>query len=795
MFWSLVHSKPPRNKNQPRGRLWKPSLEVLEDRCLLDGYQFTTLDVPGSTLTWGQGINASGQIVGVYSVFGTTHGFLLTGGSYTTLDVPGATSTTAGGINASGQTVGDYVDAASRGHGFLLSGGSYTTLDVPGASETYANGINGSGQIVGSSLDSVGVHGFLLSGGGYTIIDVPGSQYTATFGINDTGQMVGEYIDAGGTTHGFLLSGGSYTTLDVPGATSTTAGGINTSGQIVGVYSIGVTTHGFLLSGASYTTLDVPGATSTVAAGINASGQIVGEYSVGATYHGFLASSGVSIDINDTTTTSDDITFFDPDRGAQTVRARVTNNGPEGDFDLQVTPATSATLDMTSVHLAISESAELTITPLAVSAAPNDVTIRALENGTEVGHGHLTIVNVTIPEHIRNQDTPVEMPDRIPPREPTPISVGIQPDLTGSGQFVTLATDNGGDDQNGTVTIDGSTSENLTAGGNIHVAGVTQTTPGHDGNVFLVVQVRGREAVASQPFSVSAIPINFRQDPDRPPEYGDLGRLTFHYLWDSDSGDLGHLDQVWLGEFVWYPTLLHGLLPQPPWRADMIDPSIVEAEGHAVGGSSPDTQSPPGNQLPFAGPAHNFPGFQLYGFHDYRTDNTPDDGSMSWRINLLPFVLEIHRYVENIGTPENPMWQYRITKPTIEGSLLTNTANLTEPPPAPPAPSGGAWRHRYLDGDLVLPVGLTPHPNAGLPFWGWTVYAEPSLVGALPYQTEDGYFLAVRNVQAGVGDPRPGQGARGRRSQGAVAAGVAEALPGDEFGGVTVLLEDGLRLK
>src|SRR5437879_3297950 len=50
---------------------------------------------------------------------------------YTTLDVPGATLTSAFGINPSGEIVGAYRDAAFKGHGFLLDKGSYTTLDVP----------------------------------------------------------------------------------------------------------------------------------------------------------------------------------------------------------------------------------------------------------------------------------------------------------------------------------------------------------------------------------------------------------------------------------------------------------------------------------------------------------------------------------------------------------------------------------------------------------------------------------------------------------------------------------------
>src|SRR6266849_8026841 len=110
-------------------------------------YIFTTLDVPGSTLTRALDINASGQIVGRYDTGATAHGYLLSGGSYTTIDVPGSTFTTAHGINDSGQIVGRYLDGGTA-HGYLLSGGSYATLDPPGSTFTQAVGINNSGQIV-----------------------------------------------------------------------------------------------------------------------------------------------------------------------------------------------------------------------------------------------------------------------------------------------------------------------------------------------------------------------------------------------------------------------------------------------------------------------------------------------------------------------------------------------------------------------------------------------------------------------------------------------------------------------
>jgi uncharacterized membrane protein len=71
--------------------------------------------------------------------------------SFTTIDAPVPGFTTANGINDSGQIVGIFYSARNVAHGFFLDvGGNFTTIDAPGASLTLAYGINNSGQIVGS---------------------------------------------------------------------------------------------------------------------------------------------------------------------------------------------------------------------------------------------------------------------------------------------------------------------------------------------------------------------------------------------------------------------------------------------------------------------------------------------------------------------------------------------------------------------------------------------------------------------------------------------------------------------
>src|ERR1700674_5642725 len=80
-------------------------------------YTFTQIDVPGSSTTQANGINAAGLIVGVFVNATGTHGFLDTAGTFTTIDVPGASFTEARGINAAGLIVGVFVNATGT-HGF-----------------------------------------------------------------------------------------------------------------------------------------------------------------------------------------------------------------------------------------------------------------------------------------------------------------------------------------------------------------------------------------------------------------------------------------------------------------------------------------------------------------------------------------------------------------------------------------------------------------------------------------------------------------------------------------------------
>jgi hypothetical protein len=282
------------------------------------------------------------------------------------------------------------------------------------------------------------------------------------------------------------------------------------------------------------------------------------------------------IQINGSTDPSDHITLFNPPGSAepfaQPIPATITNTGDsDATFDLSVEGNTGAvTLSQTTIDLAAGESNKILITPTADSAAPNDVQIVVSYNGDQVDEDDMTVVGVTFPQNIYNDDTPSEMLDlgayRIPPRVDTPVNVEVTPAFLGDGQSVTLSV-TGQDANNGIVNIDGNATEDITSTGNVNLSGVSQTSPGSGGNLQLMLKVRGQTTIQSNGFSVAAIPLNYSDtlasppldrvaaviDPTTGQPVSAVG-IRVQDGWQSDSGNIADLDQVALSEQVDYPV-------------------------------------------------------------------------------------------------------------------------------------------------------------------------------------------------------------------------------------------------
>ena len=96
-------------------------------------YNITDLGtLPGSTSSYAEGINASGEVVG-YAWYGVglgsyEHAFLYSNGTMQDLNtLLGGSYSSASGINASGQVVG-FAKTSTGGDAFLYSNGTMTDL-------------------------------------------------------------------------------------------------------------------------------------------------------------------------------------------------------------------------------------------------------------------------------------------------------------------------------------------------------------------------------------------------------------------------------------------------------------------------------------------------------------------------------------------------------------------------------------------------------------------------------------------------------------------------------------------
>ena len=270
-------------------------LTVLTTLTLLslsaNAYTFDDLGTLGGIYSSANGINASGQVIGVSSdVNGNNHGVLWSNGTMTDL---GAFTPT--NINSSGQIAGQ-----SGSHAAILSNGTLTDLDPVGA-YSYAYGINDSGKVVGYSYvasDPYVMHATLWDNGTATDLGTLGGRNTWASGINASGKIVG-YSDYSARWDGVPTSLGSLPL----GAPISQANAINASGQAVGsasVDSYGGVMHATLWDHNGVATdLGSLGAYTSEALAINATGEIVGSsFLSNSVIHATLWKDGYLYDLN-----------------------------------------------------------------------------------------------------------------------------------------------------------------------------------------------------------------------------------------------------------------------------------------------------------------------------------------------------------------------------------------------------------------------------------------------------------------------------------------------------------------
>lgn len=175
---------------------------------------YVTIDFPGpkGTETFAWNINNGRAVVGRFTLPGSDgpHGFLLSREKWSRIDYPGSRTSASNGINSSGEIVGIWFDATRNEHSFRLRDGRFTSIDVPNSRRTLVDAVLDSGTVSGTYTDANGVHrGYVMDATGcVTTInypDFPG--LTVVRGINARGDLVGRYADANGKGHGYLIRG------------------------------------------------------------------------------------------------------------------------------------------------------------------------------------------------------------------------------------------------------------------------------------------------------------------------------------------------------------------------------------------------------------------------------------------------------------------------------------------------------------------------------------------------------------------------------------------------------------
>jgi hypothetical protein len=216
----------------------------------IDG-QWITLDVPGSSITVGFGINNQRQVVGSWNEIGFNkypRGFFYSGGGYSTIDYTGSYFTQVFGIGNGGEITGNFAfsnpdEGPVPYYGFVRSaGGGFTLIDFAGATGSQEVwDVDARGTVLGWSPLSGGAVGFLWSGGQFlSTIEHPEAGATVAYGLNDAGTIVGFVLRSDLSQAGFIRSPeGEFTNLDCGGQLGAVLYGVNNLGAMVGTHLLG----------------------------------------------------------------------------------------------------------------------------------------------------------------------------------------------------------------------------------------------------------------------------------------------------------------------------------------------------------------------------------------------------------------------------------------------------------------------------------------------------------------------------------------------------------------------------
>jgi|GEM_PF-647682 len=253
----------------------------------------------------GRFINASGQVAGGSGNAANQWRAMLGGGGLQDLGTLGGSSSNATGLNDQGQVTGSArIAGDAYSHAFRFSGGAMQDLGTLGGTDSYGQDINNSGMVVGYSATTgnAGYHAFLDNNGVMSDLGTLGGSNSYAYAVNDNAQVVGQALTVGGQTHAFLYENGAMLDLGTLGGSGSIAIDINDVGQVAGSsYMAATGYHAFVFDGGTMQDLGTLGGTISQAISINNLGQVLGHsYTVGdIDWDAFIYDAGQMLNIDD----------------------------------------------------------------------------------------------------------------------------------------------------------------------------------------------------------------------------------------------------------------------------------------------------------------------------------------------------------------------------------------------------------------------------------------------------------------------------------------------------------------
>lgn len=194
--------------------------------------------LPGGTNSYGEAINAGGDVAGIgITSGGFQHAVLWIGTTPTDLGVPFGTQSAAFGVNDSRSVVGYTTDGVTK-YGFIWQSGVFTLIAGPSGPQTAsARAVNNSNVVTGYYLSAgTSFHAYrYTTTGGLVDLHPLGYAASAGLGISDNGVVVGYVQLANGDTHAARWSSSNvFSDLGTLGGTIGQAEGVNSAGTVVG---------------------------------------------------------------------------------------------------------------------------------------------------------------------------------------------------------------------------------------------------------------------------------------------------------------------------------------------------------------------------------------------------------------------------------------------------------------------------------------------------------------------------------------------------------------------------------